>query len=89
MAKRSIYELREELLKAEKYFEVLHIYGDHAVLVLQQDMDNIDDKKKALKAHIESRFTAILHVDVFTQYVVVWHEYEIVPPEQARRKRPS
>lgn len=89
MHKKSIYNLREELIRAEKYFDVLHIYGDHAVLVLKQDVDDLNEKKQALKEHIETRFKAILHVDVFTQYIVVWHEFDIIAQEHMKRKRPN
>ena len=86
--KRSIYELREELIDAEQYFEVLHVYGDHIVIVLAYNLINAERKKRELKEYIEKTFVAVLHVDVFTQYIVIWHDYEIMAPEHTKKKRP-
>lgn len=88
MKKKSIYELREELIDAEAQFEILHLYGDHAVVVLSYTLLNPDKKKQELKEYIEKTFTAILHVDVFTQYIVIWHDFALLAPEHTKIKRP-
>jgi uncharacterized protein YqhQ len=89
MTKKSIYELREEFIRAEHQLEVLHIYGDHIVIVLPYNMTNIEAKKLQLKEHIQNAFTGILNVDLFTQYIVVWHDHELLCQSHLRIKRPS
>ncbi len=86
--KKTIYELRDQLIDAEVHFEVLHVYGDHIVIVLAYNLLNADRKKRELKEYIEKTFVAVLHVDVFTQYMVIWHDYEIVSPQHTKKKRP-
>lgn len=86
--KKSISELRDELINAESHFEVLHIYGDHIVVVLSYTVLNTEKKKRELKEYIEKSFVAIFHVDVFTQYIVIWHDYVILSPEHMKKKRP-
>jgi hypothetical protein len=86
--KKSIHELRDQLADAEEHFEVLHMYGDHIVIVLAYTIPNADKKMRELKEYIEKTFAAILHVDVFTQYVVIWHDYHILSPEHMKKKRP-
>lgn len=86
--KKTIYQLRDELIDAEPHFEVLHIYGDHVVVVLMYSLTHIERKKQELKEYIERTFNAILHVDIFTQYIVIWHDFEIVAPEHTKIKRP-
>ena len=89
MKKKSIYELREELIDAESQFEILHVYGDHAVIILSYAVLNPNKKKQELTEYIEKTFAAILHVDVFTQYLVIWHEFAILAPEHRKIKRPQ
>lgn len=89
MSKKSIHDLREEFILAEHQLEVLHIYGDHIVIVLPYNMTDVESKKMQIKDHIQNNFEGILNVDVFTQYMVIWHNHEIVIHSQLRIKRPK
>ena len=88
MLKKSIFELREEFIDAEHELDVLHIYGDHIVIVLPYSMTDIDRRKQELKDYIQNNFVKILNVDVFTQYIVIWHDHELLDQRHIRQRRP-
>lgn len=75
MKPKNIYDLREELIDAEKLCDVLHLYPDHAVIVFSPLIENLSHKKNQLKKYIEDNFNEIHHVDIFSNYVVVWHNH--------------
>lgn len=88
MLKKSIFELREEFIDAEHELDVLHIYGDHIVIVLPYSMTDIDRRKQELKDYIQNNFVKVLNVDVFTQYIVIWHDHELLDQRHIRQRRP-
>jgi len=80
--------LREEFIEAEHKLDVLHIYGDHIVIVLPYSMTDVERRKKELKTYIQDNFQKVLNVDLFTQYIVIWHDHELIDQRHMRRKRP-
>jgi len=89
MSKKTIFELRQEFIEAEHELDVLHIYGDHIVIVFPYSMIDIDRKKQELKEYIQTNFQKVLNVDVFTQYIVIWHDHELLDQRHIRCKRPT
>jgi len=79
--------LREEFIEAEHTLDVLHIYGDHIVIVLPYSMTDIEKRKHELKQYIQNNFQKVLNVDVFTQYIVIWHDHELLDQRHIRSKR--
>lgn len=87
MHKKTIFELREEFIDAEHKLDVLHIYGDHIVIMFNYSLTDIDRKKQELKTYIQENFEKILNVDIFTQYMIIWHDHYILDQRHIRSKR--
>ena len=79
--KKTLHKLRKEVLDAQECFDKLFLYGDHIVIVLPYTLKKIDDKKSALKQYIQTSFEKVLNVDLFTQYLVIWHDFELLSQE--------
>lgn len=89
MKKKTIYQLRQELIDAEEHFDVLHFYGDHIVIILPCTMLDVVEKKQKLKQYIETTFEKVVNINTFvhTDHIVIWHDFEIIPEYQRRMKR--
>lgn len=70
--KKTISQLRQEIIDAKDHFNKIYLYSDHIVLVLPY-IKNIEDVKYRLKRYIERSFDQVINVDLLTQYLVVWH----------------
>ena len=85
--KRTIHQLRDEILLAHRFFRSVHIESDHIVCVIDYIVQNHVEKKQKLKKYIQSTFDKVLHVDVFSDYFVVWHHPKTVEQEHRLKRR--
>lgn len=80
--KKTITVLRDELIQAAtlSHFRVLHLNVDNAIISLSYSVKNHETTTNRLKTHIQKNYEKILVVDVFQDYMVVWHDH--VPVEK-------
>jgi hypothetical protein len=84
-SKKTIYELREQMLDAQNQFRMLRFEDDHIVCMFAYNSkfeSHLTQKKERLKSYIMCEFENILNVDIFADYFVVWHSFTHIDPQQ-------
>lgn len=85
--KKTIHQLRDEILLAHRFFRSVLIESDHIVCIIDYSVQNHVEKKHKLKKYIQSTFDRVLQVDVFSDYFVVWHHPKTVEQEHRIKRR--
>lgn len=85
--KKSVSELRDQILIAHRYFNRVCVEVDHIVCVFSYDIQNLDYKKIRLKDYIMHNFNRVLTVDVFSDYMVIWHDSVAVRQDHRTNKQ--
>ena len=80
--RKSIYELRSEILRARRSLAQVHIWADHATLVLPENQKNVAAVRQMLKEYIQSAYDVVT-VDAWHNFVVVWHFSVVVDEEHS------
>jgi hypothetical protein len=85
--KKTVNQLRDEILFAHRFFRSVSIESDHIVCTIDYSMNGFDDNKQKLKKYIQNTFDSVLHVDLFSDYFVIWHHPKVVEKEHRINKK--
>jgi hypothetical protein len=85
--KKTLHQLRDEILLAHRFFKTVNIEIDHIMCVLDYSVGDLAIKKHKLKQYIQNNFDKVLQVDVFSDYFVIWHYSKAVDEEHRTRKK--
>lgn len=85
--KKTIDHLRDEILLAHRFFRSVSIEPDHIVCTIDYSAEGFDNKKQELKKYILANFQKVLHVDLFSDYFVIWHYSHLVSEQHLGNKR--
>jgi hypothetical protein len=85
--KKTVHQLRDEILLAHRFFRNVSIECDHIVCTIDYSIKGFDENKQKLKKYIQTTFDKVLHVDLFSDYFVVWHHPNTVEKEHRITKK--
>ena len=85
-SKKSIYELREEMIRAQAEFLLLRINSDSIKCVFAYQFETTSrEVSNKIKSYIETRFDDIISVILSANYLTVYHRFVLI--DHAHRGR--